>query len=1115
MKKRKPSAIDKILRSSSSPESAINKAFNNLSPNKIPVFLSVALKNYLFERSCYRGLVDIEAKDIKTIGVPRELVDRSDDQIFYFSFGILFFYRDYLENFVRLERVFEDELLLGSYNKAEEVLDEIEKNYGSSFWLENNKISLSKLMGTDVNHKYSNVSDLAKLFLKQHGFNLDELDGESITKSFISQLDVFENQVVRDIAAYRFLGYNPEADFDRYKVLAIEFNSSLIDVYKAFEFLVLEMCLKGTGCDKEYDGLSFLNSIGHRYYGLVDTSACKYFDSRFFDSYTSSNYESVFDEFGNIDDDLGVVYILSKTVSYMDVRYIPSCFLHRIINYLADVVRKKNNFESSFNVLGNICWAFRFSSYFYGVYNFLLSEVKADGFVFGYDLSSVSAKFSNINTPLKCYLVQGEVSPLEGMFGSTYNNFNNVLLFGSTDDVPKELDIRQVKYIGRRLVGYGRYQDAIDLYEENDISHDCEMKRDYMFALCKNGKTLNALKFFVELVRDHEGALEYFAINDLYERAIDEISSVKAVELPLVLYWYGVINNNSINKNATAMALANYVRYKGLSVPSDLSFSDDDLNVVEFLEHVCNRDILVKSMLFRYQVDAFDERIKICNLLSSRKIGNTDKLVFESKELSKRKVLDSAAKQVSSSKVYADIDFVRTKTWDEFSECYNDYISCAPLDDIYEKSLAEIYLNLEKGSKESSVNNEFVNILSNQLSAYLSIPDKRSKYLFSMIKCVVEEYCFGIKGLNVYLSTRVRHGTLLTTLLGPAIDEGVVSEEAIDFEAELVRFMPNVSKDVLDELSTAHNIFNKDIISLVRGFRDETIQVTANGKGTVDNAFNFNVDAKDLYRLRSSLNEYPSINECWELINHWLEERLSQACKRVHEEIEHRISEDLAKITDRFISRVEKISSEYSVPISREFISRLAKVRKSFSSQLSIVKGWFVIDSAIDEREYTFDIVTDIAGTMLMSNSIEIVSTAQMRVSHKALSPLVDIVYNLLSNAMKHSVYDKKQLRVGIEAVMDSGSIVLSMTNSTFFDGDIVQENVRLRKYTEGMNDRSLQDLLQKEGGSGVAKISSILKHELGSKGVVKLAYLDSETFCSSITISLESGVILNENTNS
>ncbi|MCJ8344337.1 hypothetical protein MJH12_02265, partial [bacterium] len=64
------------------------------------------------------------------------------------------------------------------------------------------------------------------------------------------------------------------------------------------------------------------------------------------------------------------------------------------------------------------------------------------------------------------------------------------------------------------------------------------------------------------------------------------------------------------------------------------------------------------------------------------------------------------------------------------------------------------------------------------------------------------------------------------------------------------------------------------------------------------------------------------------------------------------------------------------------------------------------------------------------------------------------------------------------------------------------------------LSPEELKNLLQREGGSGIAKIKCILKHDLQSDGVINLEYISNNEFLATIRLNKNSGVTLNENIN-
>jgi len=1127
---RKPSILDRVIRSSHKPNEVIKNAFDKLPHTMLPKFVEVGFDSYVLKNTLYSGVSTRKLSEFSGLSLPSALRGVSNTKLFYFSLGILKREQELLANFVKLEKAFEYCLLQDDYEKAMKVLLEIEKVFGSSFWTENNKISLHYLLNSKaeyiVSDELKNNNLVSVLLNNQTGVASNIFSKEDLISEFIDCFQDVEKNDINEALKYKITGFHPNITLKPFIVLASEINGTLIDFYKVFEFISVKSLFESDLADIKKDGLLFLESLGHEITKLntgndIDLSEYES-ELEIVDLYSTSDYSTVCDKLSvRKSFDIGLVNIQAKALAYEDLRCIPRNLSDKIVNLLADIYRKNSNYTESKNILSNICCAFKSNVTFLALTHIIHVESDANTSSNSSAINLCPIYFSNLPTPFKLSLVLGikesiEIYSTQRPYGSTFGLFKKLADFGQNQTVPDNLDHRSIKYFSKKLVEFSRVDEALALYESMDFDLDCTLKKDYLYTLAMSENVLQAADYFLHIIQEHEQAIEYFTLDLLHEKLLQGVNTLKSIVVPLTLFKYRLVQNTSLNKNATAISIARYIRSTGNKVPSDLGFDNQDHRCVEFLEHVCNRDLLVKSMLFRYQKDAYDERIKICNLLSSRKLSNVDKLIFESKELSKKKVLESAAKQVSSSKVYADRDYVRTNTWDEFSEDYDEFIDINSINEDLEKQLELASKHFDASKKSTNFTNSLVGLISRQLSSYLHIGDnKKAKNLFSMIKCVVEEYNFGLKGLNGYLSTRVRHGTLSSTLLGPTINDGVVSEDEITEGNELIELVSGIEKPLLERLLSSQKKFNSEIASIVNNLRDVTIQITANGKGSDENAFNYNIEPQDVLKIQKSLSDSPTINECWDKIDLWINEKTNDGCKRVQNEIDTIVSDRIANAINAFELQSSRIISESEEYCSNEFLLKLTKARQSIFSQLTVIRSWFNIDYSIVEQEYSFDVVTDIAETMLRSNYLNSDESPNITVSHKFLSSMVDIIYNLLSNAIKHSTIERKKLKISIEATENKDNIIISMINNTEFLGDINIENKKLGKYTSDFSFDDLKILLQKEGGTGVAKIASILKHELNSNGHIELKYIDKNKFYSAIEVSKSCGITLNEHTNS
>jgi len=1129
VRRKQPNIIESVLRTSTNPNNIILNAFEKIPDKSFCRFVQVAFNSRLFSGAFITKVETRKFEDFTAIRSPTFLNDVDDIKVFYLCLGILQKNEDKIKAFVEKEIDFNKSFLEGDNDSSNEKLNIINSEFGLSFWGEQSRLALLTLEKRSQDYV---IPDVAKdnsiiSILLNHLKGLAH-DTHSEDDLFSELIEIYnksdDSSNVSEVLKYKLIGVNPRLKLDLYKILKIELYGTLIDLYKAFESLCIQSILENTNQQIIDLSVQFLRRIKHESFGLQESENIKLSayanELKIIDKYSESDYWGVIEDCEKAHiNDIGMLNIYSKSLSFVGYRSLGNSFSTKISNLLADIFDKGERYKESTNLLNNLCYLLKSNYKFIALNNIIYNETFPDRNA--NDIHSSATIFSNIPTPFKLASLFGNNNTID-LYNKQMPTSDTFILFKRVEKYPlgvTRTSPRDIKYYAKKMYSIGEFEKALSLYDCNNIELDNEMKKDYLLTLVNCNQTIKAAEYFFDLSLKKPSAIKYFAISQLHSIILDKMNTVSSIYIALCLYLYRDIQNTSLNKAARAIAIKKYVRDMGVKRPSELSFFDDDKKTIMFLADVCNRDVLAKSMLFRYQKDAYDERIKICNLLSTRKLSNVDKLVFETKELSKRKVLENAALHVSSSKVYADKDFVRTNTWNEYRSYFDEYIIInnenSELEE-QEEHLDQVSKMLNEQTLTKGITDPLVDLMSNQLKAFLNIgDDKKNKALFALSKCVIEEYCFGIKGLNGYLSTRIRHQTFFSTLLGPLINEEIVSDDKITKNNSFLSSIDTIEASILTSVLNEQVKFNDRITKVVNDLLFKNVQICAVGKGNVDCAFNYDVESEALEYFREKIGPSPSINESWQEIESWIVEHTNRGCNTIQNLIQNQLKNELEVALNEFELKIEKIIGESKTHCSSVMINTITKSRPLLFNQLNIVNSWFDIDHSYIEQEYTFDIVTDIAETMLSTKSLLSDKPPEIVVPHKLLSPLVDLLHNIFSNAIKYSDLEANKVKISLSATQENELINIIIKNNSGFNGDIDEENRRLDKYKHKLSPQELKSLLQKEGGSGIAKVKCILKHDLFSDGTIDLEYLNSDEFVISFSINKNSGIILNENTDS
>ncbi|EKN6128153.1 hypothetical protein DVQ59_21815, partial [Yersinia enterocolitica] len=799
--KKKLSVVDRILRSSNDKDKIIEKAFHDLSASNIKTFASTTQGKFPFVGKL--ALINRSLSDCKTY-LPVYLKEAENDKVVSYAEGLLLSNLKEIKTFLKFEKRFLNHLLFKNKVDALNVINEIELEFGESYWSISQKYNIQTLNNEECVIPIDKYNTIDNVFLKIHVNNIVDIDCGYVIE--YKDIDAeYKKDSVFSLFNYRVYGFDSSSTtFDLFDVIRYEISSTLIDLYKAFELFCYLSILKYDLTFESYANstLEFVKKTDH--YLLINASnvRCDSSDMILYDKYTDGKYDFVINEMKRDKEfDISKFKILSKSLSYSGNRLEEKDLFDKLANLMANVYEKDVNFSQSVSVLSNINLAFR------GILPLLIVKhklkVETKGFYSekeGY-VNQAEVIFSKDPTPLKIKYLNN-ISVKENLiedYGSTNSLFNMV-----TGNKFCPISERHIKYRVIDLINNGDFSGASSLLDEVKTIQDKELSQLYIKVKAKDNQLNLSCDQFLINFEKYPSAINYFITKEFYNKLEKSAKNSTSINIPICLYLCkDSFVDKKMNQSATGVSIGKTIRNLNFKHPSEITFEESDWRSVYFLSDVCSKEMLTKSLLYRSQTDAYDERIKICNVLVSNKLGNLDKLINESKALSKRKVLEVAEKQVNSSKIYADKDYILNNSWDSLNAWYNDFLNqhtemTSFLDNQIEDVLTKVDLSDKKNTTVSSLG---LKIVPSHILQYASLgKDYRSKAVFQMLKNYIEEYCFGVKGLNTYLSTRIRHGTLYSTVTSNLVSNGFLPTDDSDNDHVFYNLVKGLEEEVTKKI---------------------------------------------------------------------------------------------------------------------------------------------------------------------------------------------------------------------------------------------------------------------------------------------------------------------------
>lgn len=1103
---KKISTLDKLFKSGKSKTVILKKAFKELEPKTLQTFSKI-----MYEKFPFNNVTSIaEAIENRTIYefngfIPEPVKSADNNVILHYVIGILNRNQSLISKFITSEKKYIDSLLFGPLEDSLRVLDEIDSSFGLSFWSITQRSSLEYLMHGEVRigdktKSYNNFDDI---LIKIHQNNLGEIDEGILISPEIIDPEALKNRAY-SFTNYRIFGLNSNnITFDIFQVIKYELNSTLVDLYKAFEMLCY-ITITGiySGYEPYYDKIiKYISSIGHYLFENLNSNEDLSKEAQLiYDSYTLNDYNTTISILSKEKEfDSSRFKIFTKSLALTDTKLPEECFYFLQSNLMSDVYSKNEKFQHSSTRLSNLNLAFR------GILIFNLIKhrinIESKGYYNKEESYIIKAEllFSKDNTPLKSIMLTSRAHgndsyKLEGVTADIFMKKENLHNINNNE--------RRLKYFILQLMNENKVSEASNYLVDKKIYKDKELSQLYIKVKSMTGGIEDACRYFLDMYNISPSAINYFITEEFYSALESNAKNATNIDTAICLYLCkDSFVDKKMNRNATGIAIGKSIRYMGFKHPSELPIDKTNGMLGFFLSEVCEKDILTKSWLYRTQSEAYDERIRICNILVSNKMGNQDKLVNESKMLSKRKVLEVAEKQVNSTKIYADKDYILNNIWEPLNFFFKDIIEKrSEYGEILDNEIERVLTNLDLEKTDiSTVTNMGLDILPAHIRQYAALgKNYKLKTTFQMIKTYIEEYCFGLKGLNTYLSTRIRHGTLESTITSSLVSNGFMPADDNDEDKQFYNLLKDTPEDLIAQLKIKRVEFKEKLYFIINEIINDWLQISIDSPIPTKQKFNFYFDESDLIRITKKIELSQSFHECCSYLDEFIEDKLAVSCLQVISALDNKSRTDILALFDDFENYLYEIHNKGGCSVSYEFNRLVTTSKQHVLNQLDVIISWFKLKQDFHEESYDMEIITGIIKNMVQIENIKVIDNNKIKIKYDILSAIVDIVYNLVNNAIKYSLLHPSDVNIEIECVADitTNKVSIEVRNDCSAVHNYEEKNKELKKYSAPVSSEDLRSLMQREGGNtGIARVKSAIRYELNAREQVTLCYLTECNF--------------------
>ena len=1036
-----------------------------------------------------------------------------------------------IQEFLVLKDRFNHNLLIGNYSEARSVISLIESTVCISYWSIENRLILDELEhGSEGNWKtrnllldetnHSNVRAFSDFFSykaesKVSFFQYNEYfkkweDFQSKSKYGLS--NDFRNFI-------RFKSnYFSLSSYDNFEFLIYsESGASLIDRYLFLIKVLQHLLEKRESSLKEYliKIISALSNIINDSCLLNMLFFLKPIEEinkkgQFFldllDRYTSGDYDYFIVNSRDIlltnCNFLEFALLYSKSLIELERNYEEITENDSLVNTLSkafyNILIKTEDCDAYFVEL--IKYAYTFNNSYIGMllYSFVKDQLGWSTIIDYTFQSRINSHFIN---PI---LLESLVDKRESNY--FLENLNNLLpnsitvktfehIYSLESEIPVDANVPSTKamlYQARKLLNARSYQKSLSLF--NVLLTEFPMSAIVEYEVLSGIYTSNlslgnvneCLISFVDSFLKNPQLTRKMDTESLLKRILEEKFKGKSLDKNLIDFPI-FFKINCEDKIRIKQSYELFLKEQGCIKPSELNTILEEFNkekMVYFLKSVCSPETLQLSRYFNSSYDVNEERIKICQILAEFDSINSAIYNEEIAIITQKNSISKVIGKIDEGKIYVNEEKIRQLLLKPESKSDVSKLNTPNSDKYLTKEFFYRTVDLRKFAEnnEFKVNKIFVADFDEE--GQLTIKGNPAFDDFKKIFLEIRDY-FVVSnefGLDAYLSTRIRHGTLPNHIrsvferlnLVTAQSDGVYTEN--EFWNEKL----NLNSSKKDRLQSMLAEFSKEIDSISSYLKEELIQCKTEKRQDKPNAlFNYSYTTDlDLITLYIKVNRYEDfielcINELWKRT----ELCLDIIRKKLNEDIKMRFIDlitNLEASLETLNSNSEIYELKYNVNFSRTEIQILLNnIEKWFQRANSSFEGDYEL-SMIGETSiqitkninpsYNFDITTDIlSGTKIYGEY-----------HHH----FIDILRNFLENMIKRSSLSGDKLQPLMKIKKSEEFIVLNFQNnvSESINIDILSERLEIIK----QNWLKLDNNVSKEEGTGFSKIKKILQSDLG-----------------------------------
>lgn len=1000
-------------------------------------------------------------------------------------------FRNEINHFVHKRIIFVRNYLLGDFETCHQIINSVNLHDGYSAWAAINIIKIAGLQGgldksLDVfNSIYE--QGIVPLMDKTCSAAQDTASIETSMDTFLSKkyqedIDKYShNEWQKD---YITAHYYPFKHVEPGKWMSYDLKSSIIDLYVNFIYNIGPIIEKYHGDELLNKYLKIIaNSISDellcKKMSLLRLVEYENFKERkiLLDSFAADNeidnnqiVKSYFEEYP-YDIDLLYEYVCYLVRNHKNVPVLFSgTSLFSIIGSLLYNYLNAQDKVKSLNKLKKICYSNSTLLCFRQLYT-ILSNIESGNltffpkryWIYSYGVNYYDAVFFNDMLDRKRYLEEQKFLSSEDFLSNHLVNadvIRYIILFRIfqderivallqdklRDNIPYYYQGPVLSSIFSTLMQLKKYKEAILLYVENKLKSP-------------------ELNIFVN-------------IEDIEKTLTKPLAA--SLDIPLELsIFYTQINAKHTKRLSNVLK---YIGKQGVKKPSEIKIIKGDSKIRYFLENVVDLNILTTiPLIFPEPSQPIEERVRIIDNLKNVYADKDKKYTNERNSLVRKLGIMNMLKSVDASKIDVDENMLKRHELTFAKDLFELY-DCIPSDlMVYKDAIAYKALFPDETKEDSpKADNEVVKKVSYRYLIFVKF------FLYLRDEFLLNDNA----GLDYYLSSRVRHGTIANQLRFNFQELKLTTRKGISGNYDMNLYWTDdifhLEGEERVKCMDTFLLFTQHIDQIIDDLKRNKIQVkTEKHNSELPACFDFSYALIDNEILNSYIDNN-GFDYC--VVLDGIFKTLWEITEKCFPVVVNAVScaeQKLKNELDNLYERVKELIPANSDGM-KQFEATYNQCLTHLYEDTSLVSQWFKRKQQQEENFQTQQLLDASIEAINKVRSDKLILELQnlSNSSFKGcfLIVLFDLFHNLFNNVVDYFDKNNQPPKCKVTVKEEDDWLKIEVSNQ-ILEKDVAdaQEKIdKYKKYHDGFDNRSRSRL---EGKSGLYKIDTIVYHQLMGEG--------------------------------